>query len=44
MYNLSIPISDEEIRELKVGDSVMLSGVIITGRDSVHKWMIETFI
>ena len=44
MYNLSIPISDEQIRELKVGDSVSLSGVIITGRDTVHKWMIETFI
>ena len=44
MYNLSIPISDEEIRELKVGDSVSLSGIIITGRDTVHKWMIETFI
>ena len=44
MYNLSIPISDDQIRELKVGDSVSLSGVIITGRDTVHKWMIETFI
>lgn len=44
MYNLSVPISDEDILQLKVGDSVSLSGVIITGRDTVHKWMIETFI
>ena len=44
MYNLSIPIPDEQIRDLKVGDSVSLSGVIITGRDTVHKWMIETFV
>jgi tartrate/fumarate subfamily iron-sulfur-dependent hydro-lyase beta chain len=44
MYNLSIPIPDEQIRQLKVGDSVSLSGVIITGRDAVHKWMIDTFI
>ncbi len=44
MYNLSIPISDDQIRELKVGDSVSLSGIIITGRDTVHKWMIDTFI
>jgi fumarate hydratase subunit beta len=44
MYNLSIPISDEQIRQLKVGDAVSLSGVIVTGRDTVHKWMIETFI
>jgi fumarate hydratase subunit beta len=44
MYNLSIPIPDDQIRPLKVGDSVSLSGVIITGRDTVHKWMIDTFI
>jgi fumarate hydratase class I len=44
MINLTIPISDEDIRQLKVGDSVLLSGALITGRDTVHKWMIETFI
>ncbi len=41
---LTIPISDEAILELKVGDSVLLSGVMITGRDAVHKWMADTFI
>ncbi|MEA3351396.1 MAG: FumA C-terminus/TtdB family hydratase beta subunit [Chloroflexota bacterium] len=44
MHELNIPISDEEIRSLKVGDSVALTGVLVTGRDAVHKWMIETFI
>lgn len=44
MRELTIPIRDEEIRSLKVGDSVTLSGVMLTGRDAVHKWMIETFI
>lgn len=44
MRKLSIPISDEQIRELGVGDPVSLSGVMLTGRDTVHKWMIETFI
>ena len=44
MHELSIPISDEEIRSLKVGDSVTLTGVLVTGRDAVHKWMIDTFI
>jgi fumarate hydratase subunit beta len=44
MKQLTIPISDEDIRGLKVGEPVMLSGVMITGRDTVHKWMIETFI
>lgn len=44
MRELTIPLSDEAIRSLKVGDSVTLSGVMMTGRDAVHKWMIDTFI
>jgi fumarate hydratase subunit beta len=44
MIEVNIPISDETIRSLKVGDPVSLNGVLITGRDVVHKWMIETFI
>ena len=44
MRDIKIPISDETIRSLKVGDSITLSGMMMTGRDNVHKWMIETFI
>jgi fumarate hydratase class I len=44
MHSLTIPIPDKTIRDLKVGDPVSLSGVMITGRDSVHKWMVETFV
>jgi fumarate hydratase class I len=44
MREITIPISDETIRELKVGEPVTLTGVMMTGRDTVHKWMIETFI
>jgi fumarate hydratase class I len=44
MISVNIPISDDVIRELKVGDPVLVNGVMITGRDTVHKWMIETFI
>jgi fumarate hydratase class I len=44
MIKLKMPIKDEEIRNLKVGDTVFLSGVMLTGRDAVHKWMIDTFI
>ena len=44
MKNINIPIHDDVIRELKVGDSVLLTGVMVTGRDTVHKWLIETFI
>jgi fumarate hydratase class I len=42
--HLSLPISDDDIRALQVGDSVLLSGVLITGRDAVHKWLADTFI
>jgi len=44
MKVINIPISDDLIKELKVGDPVALSGVMVTGRDTVHKWLIETFI
>ena len=44
MREITIPISDETIRELKVGEPVLLSGVMMTGRDAVHKWMIDTFV
>jgi fumarate hydratase class I len=42
--SLTIPIPADDIRALKVGDSVLLSGVLITGRDAVHKWLADTFI
>ena len=44
MREITIPIDDETIRSLKVGEPVTLSGVMMTGRDAAHKWMIETFI
>ncbi len=44
MREISLPISDDVIRSLKVGEPVLLSGVMMTGRDAVHKWMIDTFI
>lgn len=44
MQKITLPITDDVIRKLKVCDSVSLSGVMITGRDAVHKWMIDTFI
>jgi fumarate hydratase subunit beta len=44
MREVTIPISDDVIRSLQVGDPVALTGVMVTGRDTVHKWLIETFI
>lgn len=43
-YELDIPISEEAIRALHVGDAVRLSGVMVTGRDAAHKYLIENFI
>ena len=41
MTELTTPISEEQIRTLKVGDSVAISGVVYTGRDAVHKYLHE---
>ena len=41
MIKLKTPISEEDIRKLKVGDTVFLSGIIATGRDNAHKLMVE---
>lgn len=41
---LTTPISDDDIKKLHVGDTVLLSGVMITGRDAAHKWMVDNFI
>ncbi len=44
MREIDLPISNETVRSLKVGDSVVLNGVMVTGRDAVHKWLVDTFI
>ena len=43
-YDLSIPLSEQAVRALRVGDTVRLSGVMVTGRDAAHKYMVETFL
>ncbi len=41
MIKLKTPISEEDIRKLKVGDQVLLSGTVVTARDEAHKLMVE---
>ena len=41
MIELNLPASEEDVRKLKVGDEVALTGVIMTGRDAAHKYMTE---
>ena len=38
---ITLPIKDEDIKSLKAGDSVLLTGTIITGRDAAHKRLFE---
>ncbi len=39
---LHVPTSREELRELRAGDYVYISGVIYTARDAAHKRMYES--
>jgi len=42
MIKIQLPVSAEKIRELKAGDEVAITGVMITGRDTAHKYLVET--
>ena len=41
MIKLSFPFSEEKIRAPQVGDEVLISGIVFTGRDAVHKYLHE---
>jgi fumarate hydratase class I len=36
---LQAPLSEADVRKLKAGDIVLLSGTVFTGRDEVHKYL-----
>ena len=38
---LTLPLNDEQIKELRAGDIVEITGVIYTGRDAAHKRLVE---
>ena len=38
---LEAPITEEQIRELKVGDVVTINGMMHTGRDAIHKHLMD---
>jgi fumarate hydratase subunit beta len=40
-YKLTTPLTREQVENLKIGDKVLLSGVIYTGRDAAHKKMVD---
>jgi len=38
---LTTPLSDEDVLKLKIGDSVLITGKILTGRDAAHKRLFD---
>ena len=42
-YKISVPASEEELKKLCAGDSVLLSGTVYTARDAAHKRICECF-
>jgi fumarate hydratase class I len=41
VVTLQYPITEEQVRSLKVGDVVVINGLIHTGRDAFHKHMLD---
>jgi fumarate hydratase class I len=39
--SLRAPITDQQVRALKVGDVVLISGPVFTGRDQVHAYLMK---
>ena len=39
---ITTPFTEEQARALRAGDRVLLSGVLLTGRDAAHKRIMET--
>ena len=39
--SINTPLTDEVLEELKIGDKVLISGVIYSARDAAHKRLVE---
>ncbi len=40
-HNITTPLTEEVVKQLKAGDTVSITGVIYSARDAAHKRMIE---
>lgn len=40
-YSFSSPVSEEQARKLKIGDTLYLDGIVFTARDSAHRRALE---
>lgn len=41
IVTLEAPITEEQVRQLKVGDVVQINGRMYTGRDAIHKYLTD---
>ncbi len=41
VYHLRTPLSEKDVRKLRVGDTVYLSGLIFTARDAAHRKILD---
>ncbi len=37
VHSLNLPLTEQEISSLKIGDKVLLSGILFTARDAAHR-------
>ena len=40
-YKLKTPISEEEVRKLRVNDTIYITGTVVTARDAAHRRALE---
>ncbi|MBM4372328.1 MAG: fumarate hydratase C-terminal domain-containing protein [Deltaproteobacteria bacterium] len=40
-HELQLPLSEDQVRALRSGDQVFLSGTLVSGRDVAHKYLVE---
>ena len=38
---LTAPLTDQDVLQLNIGDTVLVSGVIYTARDAAHKRLVD---
>jgi fumarate hydratase class I len=44
MRKLTLPLDEGQIRSLHVGDPILLSGVMLTGRDTAHTYFLDQLV
>jgi len=40
---ISTPLTDDTVKDLKIGDRVLISGIIYTARDAAHKRLVQAY-